>query len=122
MNYSKQSLTCQSFIHFGAATIIVPIVVLALLPAIMYVLYRRAPLKTTRKIGADTMLTSIIIVFNLILITFAVSLLFNIDLTNVRNLCDAFIFPMLVYIDIFLFFAFRYLIARYPILNVKKSD
>lgn len=116
------ALTCKGIMNFSTPAIIFGVLAILLFPIIMFVLYKKAPLKTKKKIHGDTVLTAVIIMFNLILITFAVSLLFNIDLSDTKTLCFAFIFPMLVYVDAFLFFLGRYLIAKFELFNVKKKD
>ena len=116
------SLTCKSFLNITTPVIILCLLAIIAFPVIMFAIYKKTPLKTTNKIHGDTVLTAIIIAFNLILITFAISLLFSVDLSNTKSLCLAFIFPLLVYVDAFMFFLARFVIAKLALFNVKKKD
>ncbi|MBE7090028.1 MAG: PadR family transcriptional regulator [Clostridiales bacterium] len=115
-------LAGNSTFGFTPAGIIIPLIAMIIFPIIMFAIFKKAPLKTVKRIKGDTILTSLIIVFNLILITFAGCLLFNANLSDTTTLCYAFIFPMLIYVDSFIYFVIRFMIAKYNKFNVSKVD
>jgi len=115
-------LTCKTFINFGFVEIFFPLVAICALPLIFYYLYKKAPYKTIKKVKIDELLTALIIVFNLILITFAIDLLANLNFADSKSLFLAFLMPITLYLDGLSFVGFRYLIARSEFLNVKKAE
>jgi len=87
--------------------------VVTILPILSIITYLKKPLKTTAKnIQIDTIFTASIVVFNLILITFAAALLLNINFTNTYNVLLYAITPAMVCIDIILFYTLRYILAK----------
>ena len=71
------------------------------------------------KILPDGILTAAIVAFNLILITFAVDFLFEIDFSSAAVLLSALIIPIIYYFDLVLFFALRYCLAPRKFFNNK---
>ena len=71
------------------------------------------------KILPDGILTAAIVAFNLILITFAVDFLFEIDFSSAAVLLSALIIPIIYYFDLVLFFTLRYCLAPRKFFNNK---
>ncbi len=64
-----------------------------------------------KKILPDGILTAAIAAFNLILVTFAVDFLFEIDFSNTTLLLAALLIPVIYYLDFVLFFALRFFLS-----------
>lgn len=89
------------------------------IPVVFGVVFYKNPKKTIRKISADTILTAFIILFNLILITFAITLLLNVNLHDKKNLICFFIVPATLYADAVCFFILRYFVAKNNSFKIK---
>ena len=108
--------------YFSA--VIISIIVLAALSVIPFIIFgiiyfaRRNKL-SKNKILPDGILTAAIIAFNLILVNFAIDFLFEIDFSNTITLLSALIIPVIYYVNLVLFFAFRYWLAPRKFFNNK---
>lgn len=91
------------------------------LPVVFGIIFYKNPKKTIRKISADTILTAFIILFNLILITFAITLLLNVNLSDKKNLISFFIVPTTLYADVVCFFVLRYFVAKNNSFKIKSE-
>lgn len=91
------------------------------LPVVFGIIFYKNPKKTIRKISADTILTVFIILFNLILITFAITLLLNVNLSDKKNLISFFIVPTTLYADVVCFFVLRYFVAKNNSFKIKSE-
>lgn len=93
-------------------------------PLINAIFYALKPNKTTNKsVGVDTILISLIVVFNLTLVTFAGNLLFNVDFTNLSIIFFSMISPLILYALIVINFIIKYFLSKTKIvkLNMKKK-
>ncbi len=123
------ALQCVTFLLFFDKKFVIPtslkiigVIVLVALPIISGIIYRKNPKKTSNKnITADSILTAGIIVFNLLLLTFASGLLLNLDYTNKYNLLYAVVVPVHICFDILVFSIVRFFIAKKPKYNVKSN-
>ena len=109
---------------FANAVVAPSIIVLAALSVIPFIIFgiiyfaRRNKL-SKNKILPDGILTAAIIAFNLILVNFAIDFLFEIDFSNTITLLSALIIPVIYYVNLVLFFAFRYWLAPRKFFNNK---
>ncbi|MBQ9513458.1 MAG: helix-turn-helix transcriptional regulator [Clostridia bacterium] len=92
--------------------IILSLIALAVIPTVSLVFYIKKPQKSVKSVNGDGILISAIVVFNLLLITFAINMLFNNDFYNAYNFIVSFIFPAIVYIEIFLFYTFIFAYSK----------
>lgn len=109
----SSAFSAPSVIVLSALSII-PIFVLGI------IYFSRRDKLRKNKILPDGILTSAIVAFNLILITFAIDFLFEIDFSNTVALLSALIIPIIYYCDLVLFFALRYCLAPRKTFNNNK--
>ena len=76
---------------------------------------------TVKKVSGDSILTASIIVFNLLLITLAVSLLSNVDFSNLRSLLLFVITPAVLFFDILIYFVVKFIFAKSNYFKFKKN-
>ena len=88
------------------------ITIMLIYPIVTVVRYIKNPSLTTNELRKDTILTALIVVFNLLLITFAVDLLVGVEFSNKLSLLLAFIIPCMIYLDIFIYFVIRYSLSK----------
>lgn len=89
-------------------------------PAISLVKFIKKPLKNTaKKVSADSLLTAAIIVFNLMLITFAAALLFSLDFTNKFKTLVYVAIPLTLYCNVFIYYVIKYTISKSKIFYLK---
>lgn len=88
-------------------------------PLINAILYALKPNKTTNKaVGVDTIIISLIVVFNLTLVTFAGNLLFNVDFTNFNIIFVSLILPFILYALIIVYFIIKFLLTKTKIVKI----
>ncbi len=91
----------------------------ALWPVICFILYKKSPLSVSSKdVFADSILTSSIIIFNLLLMNFAGAMLFNLDFSVKKDVILFLITPAIVYIDIIIYSIVRYYFAKSKLCKV----
>jgi PadR family transcriptional regulator PadR len=96
------------------------IVAFSVFPILSLVMYLKNPKKNSaKKITADSMLTAAIIVFNLMLITFAAALLFNLDFSNGFNSLVFVAIPLTLYGNVFIYFTIKYFISKSKVFYLK---
>lgn len=87
-------------------------IALAIFPIVSTVIYFINPSKTAQEIKPDSILTAAIVVFNLMIVTVALNLLFGADLSNKFTLIAYLITPCVLSLDVFIYFTIRYFIAK----------
>ena len=113
------------YFAFGKETFLfLPAIIIACLPLIplffFSVKYFAAPKKSVRKkITPDLILTTAIIVFNVILAAFVISFVFNFDLTNNSVLLACLIYPVLYSVNAVIFFVLRFALRNKKTFNCK---
>lgn len=113
------SIICKGKI--SVALLIVSPIIAAILPCFCGYIFIKHPLKTSAPIKADTILTALIVFFNLLLITFALNLLFAVDFNESFGLISFFIYPVFIYLDIFLYFVIKYTFGKIKFFLAKKT-
>lgn len=111
--------TLKGKMTFSTLSIVLISISALIYPVICLIKYFINPNKTKKDVRADGILTSLIVVFNLSIITVAINLLFGTDLKNVYYLMTALVMPITLFIDVVLYFVFKYKIAS--ILSKKKK-
>jgi len=98
------------------------IAVFAVLPLVFLTKYLTNPTKTSSKvITKDSILTTAIVVFNLILINFACIMLVNLDFTILKDVVLYVIIPMLLYIDVLICSIVNYFVGNSTICKIKSK-
>lgn len=104
------------------AGVIIPLATMFVLTAIFGAIYLSNPIKTSAKeLNGDGILTSAIIVFNLLLITFALNFLFETDFEVKLNVISYVVLPTVVYLDFVLFFVAEYFLSKINFFHVKRK-
>lgn len=115
------SLAYPSVLGLNARTISFWIALL-IFPVAMLGIYIKNPHKTiSKRISADSILTSAIVVFNLLLVTMAINLLANLDFSDIFSLIMAVVIPSLLFLDILAYFVVRYFLCKSGIFLIKKK-
>ena len=105
------------------SAIIFSAIALMIYPLFTAIKYLLSPKHTTAKrISADAILTSAIVVFDLILITVAINLLINVDFSNISTIAVSMVLPIVIFIFVIVFFAIKFLLSKNKIfkLNTKQ--
>lgn len=98
------------------------IILFALYPIFCLIKFFKNPKKTVSKVvSSDIILTSAIVVFNLLLITFAANLLGNVNFSDKFTILLSLIIPFVLYVDIFLFFIIKFTFSKSKICVVKNK-
>ncbi len=101
---------------------ILSIIAFSIFPIIMLVRYIIAPQhKTSKVISADSIFNSTIIVFNLLLITFAANLLIGVNFSDLNIIVYSLITPCIVFADFVLYYLIRFLLSKTSIFNLKRK-
>ena len=116
------STVYKSTLKLSVLTSILVIAALTIFPAVMAIRFVKTPNKNLNKrITPDNILTSAIIVFNLLLITLASSLLFNLDFSNTYQVLLFVVIPITLYVDVPIYFIIKYYMSKSNIFHVKRK-
>ncbi len=100
---------------------IIPSAAVFILAVVFGAIYLSNPIKTSAKeLNCDGILTSAIIVFNLLLITFALNFLFGTDFEVKINVITYLVLPTVVYLDFVLFFVAEFFLSKMNFFHVKR--
>ena len=113
-------LTKGTFLKPSGLAIAMISIGLAIYPIVSTVKFITNPTKTTREIKPDSILTALIVVFNLLIVTVALNLLFGANLSDTFTLITCLIAPCILYLDVLIYFTLRFLFAK-KYRNAKKS-
>ncbi|MBE7081034.1 MAG: PadR family transcriptional regulator [Clostridiales bacterium] len=95
----------------------------ALWPIASIILYKNAPQKTSAKdVYGDSILTTLIVVFNLLLINFAGVLLFNLNFSVKKDVLLYLIIPATLYFDILLYSIIRFNFAKSKMCRINHKN
>ena len=117
-------LFCAALIELGVITLLcaqavsaLPTILFAAVNAVALVIFAalyfcNAHLTVSKKIHADGILTATIVVFNLILLIFAIGFIAELNFSDTVTLLSALIIPSAFCVNIVLFFLFRFILAK----------
>ncbi len=109
----------SAHVSFDTTLFLFSLLFLTIFPLVDAVKFKIKPLKTVKNnLGFDSFLVSLIVVFNLTLITFAINLLSNVDFSNISILAFSLILPLIVYTLVSLHYLIRCLIAKSNICKI----
>ena len=122
IEFAVLGIAAGGLLNLNGVSVGITCFVLAFLPVFYLIKYVGEPSKRSNKsISGDIILTSLIIVFNLILFNFALGLWFDVDFSNKLSLLCWVLIPAAVYVDI-LFYAFvRYYLSKSSKFNLKNK-
>lgn len=115
------SVAYKNIIDFGVLNSILLVIAFAVFPIVSFIINVKNPKKTCADIGADSIAITAIIVFNLLLITVAVDLLFNLNFYDAYSVAFAFVFPITIYLDALCFMAVRYFLSKNFYFRIKEE-
>ncbi len=105
---------------FAPYTKYIVVSVMALIPLFFLLKLIISPsLKTDKNYSGDKILTSIIVVFNLILITLALNFIFNVNFNDISSVIFYTVIPILLFINSIFYFVFEFLFAKNKNINTK---
>ena len=111
----------SSLLNINFTTVAIFCIIATLFPVIRIVNYIKNPhKKISKSISADSIFTSSIIVFNLLLITFAINLLCNVDFSNTFTILLSLIIPIVVFLDVVIHYTVKFFISKSTICLSKK--
>lgn len=111
----------KPFIKYSGLSVALIIVLIAILPFAFGITFAKNKTKTIQKLKKDGILYSAIIAFNLILFTVVINLLFGIDLSVKSNLAFYLILPIVLIIDVVLFYSIRYAFSKIDFFTAKTN-
>ena len=107
------SVVYKSVLAVSPIIIFALVAVFAVGPLYNIIAYRKKPILTINKtISSDSILTTSIIVFNLLIINFALVLLFNVNFAIIKDVLYFIAIPFTVYIDIFVYSLIKYFLGK----------
>lgn len=115
------TLVCKPFLTLNAPIILGVIAAFTVYPIVCAVIYYKNPTKISQKNARDTLLTSLIVAFNLILLCVAINLLCNVDFGDRFSLSVYLIVPLLVIVDVVIFYLSAYAASKLGTFKVKDS-
>lgn len=112
----------SSKIQLPLITTLVFLGIVVLVPILFLIIYRINPANTSPKIiGKDSILTSLIIVFNLLIIIVASNIIFNVNFNDLNQLILYTLSPISLSLDLVCFFVLRYLLSKKKEYNLKNN-
>ena len=95
---------------------------LSIYPIIEIIKFIKKPNKTiTKHITPDSIITSSIIVFNLLLITVALNLILGTDLYQTKTLLISLVFPSLLYVFVIVYYTIRFYLSKSAFVKLKNN-
>ena len=91
---------------------VIAICAFSIFPIIKLINYTQKPKKTAPKIFGDTILVSFIVAFNIILITFALNLLLNVDFNETSTIILSLALPVILTLNSIIYFVVRFLFSK----------
>lgn len=112
----------KSSVNFTPLIISLVIAGFTVFPLVLFIIYLKQPRKkTVKRPTVDSILTSAIIVFNVLMLTIACALLFKLDFNNKQSVLLALVTPIVLSVDSFLFFVIRLFISKSKSLIIKNK-
>ena len=94
----------------------------AVVSCVFAVNYFKNPIKTvSKKLNGNRILTAAIIAFNLLLVTFALTFLFETDFDVKTNIIAFILVPVTLILDFVLYFVMEFLFSKFPVFRVKRQ-
>lgn len=96
--------------------------IFSLYPIISLINFIKSPKKVVVKVSSEPLLVSFIVTFNLLLITFAINLLLDVDFNNLKQTMYSLYLPILLYANVVVNFLIRFLLSKLGSLKLKKQN
>ena len=113
------SFITRNYINLSPIAVLLTVAVTLSFPIATLIVFYKNQLKTSPTIKKDSILYSLIVAFNLILFTIVINLLFNVDFADSFNLALYIISPLIIIIDVVIFFIIRFYISKMKIFSTK---
>lgn len=113
------TLVYKNLLSPSAELILGLVGVFAIWPIICFIMYKKSPIGVSLKdIYPDSILTSVIIVFNLLLMNFAGVMLFDLDFSIKKDVVLYLILPAIIYFNIIIYSVIRFYISKSKLCKV----
>lgn len=106
------TLATKSFLSVPIWALMLSIIFFATFPIVCSIIYKKNPIKITQKSAKESLLTSLIVIFNLIILCIAIPLLCNMDFSNQKNVALFLITPLLITFDVFAYYITAYFCSK----------
>ena len=114
-------LTFRNELALGTFGTVATIIVLSIYPLVSIINFFKNPQKTvSKKVSTDGILTSAIVVFNLLLITIAANLLFNVDFGQTQTILFSLVIPSILFVFSTIYYTVKFLLSKTKLVYVKK--
>lgn len=111
-----------SKLSLPVGAVIGTIAIFTVFPLIRLVMFLKYPnQKSPTGVGPDKVLTSSIIVFNLLIITLAINLLCNVNFSDIATILLTFVAPCILYVDVLLYYIIKYIIGKMQTVKIIKK-
>ncbi len=120
LEYLVITINFAQLLKPSAVFILVSLLIFVSFPVLEAIRFFKSPNKMSKTISKDSIITSLIVVFNLLLITFVINLFLGLDFSNLFNSILFFYTPCLLFVNVFIFYLVRFLLSKLPNFNVKK--
>ncbi len=116
------ALLAKNILKLSALSIALSLTIATTFPVVIACIYLKKPSKRSNKlVHADIILTAVIIVFNLLLITFACNLIFGVNFYDIFSLLIYLILPAIIYVDVLIFYIIKFFFAKSKLFLIKKG-
>ncbi len=115
------SIKYNDILKIPAGLIVTLIILFTAFPTVFGVFFYKDPQKTSKPFKADVLLTVAIVIFNLLLITFAGNLLFGTDFSDKKSYLVGLIIPLTLYLDVFFFYFVKFIFSKHKMFLVSEN-
>ena len=113
--------TCKSSVSFSPFLLTIMVLCLLVYPVMRGIILRKNPYNTVSDVSADGILVSFIVLFNVTLICFAGNLIFGGDFSETKTVLLTLALPVLLTLDVVLYYAFRFFLSKTEFCKIKKT-
>lgn len=112
------TISCKNIITFSPISIVLILAFMLAYPITACSLYIKKPKVKERRMKADLIFSVLIVVFNLILVTFGANLMFNVDFSNKFSILVYLLVPIALFFDVVFYYVVRYILSKNSYFNV----
>ena len=113
--------TCKTGVNFSPFLLTAAVLCLLVHPIMRGIILRKNQYNTVSDVSADGILVSFIVLFNVTLICFAGNLIFGGDFSETKTVLLTLALPVLLALDVVLYYAFRFFLSKTEFCKIKKT-
>lgn len=119
LEFVSLTIFCKELLDLSTFKIILAAVCISCFPIITTILFIKNPTKKLGKdISPDIILVSALVVFNLIIVNFAIAILCNMNFANISHLLTFIIIPIALYLDLFIYFTVKFFLSKHKAVKI----